>query len=258
MLQEHASEINVCVFSHIASYPGVILPIKDLVQLCKSYGIPTIVDGAHALGSIRIDLQDIQPDFWFGNCHKWLGSPKSAALLYVAPQWQLEYWPQPTVIDSFADAFSDRFIWDGTRDRSAFCAITDTLAWREEIGGEDKIIDYNLELAAWGVENLVDKWGTYSLAPASMTGPMANIALPSTNTTICTQMCSAISQSGFYAGCSTLPAENSKSGETLCFVRLSAQIYIAKEDFIQVRKAVSAVLTETETVVTSSSSIELD
>lgn len=123
-----ALNIRIAVISHISAYPSVVLPVKELVELFHSYNIPVVVDGAHALGNIDINLgamgefdfasfhlsslnmhawMDVwcccvtgDPDYYFANAHKWLFAPKSAAVLYVRNDHQLEYVPAPMLIDS--------------------------------------------------------------------------------------------------------------------------------------------------------------
>ncbi|CAF4419824.1 unnamed protein product, partial [Adineta steineri] len=60
-LEANASSINirVAIFSHVSAYPAVILPVKQLVELFHRYNIPVIVDGAHALGNIEINIEDM-------------------------------------------------------------------------------------------------------------------------------------------------------------------------------------------------------
>ncbi len=45
----------VCV-SHITSLPAVIMPIKEIAIVCRDRGVPLMVDGAHALGQLDLDL----------------------------------------------------------------------------------------------------------------------------------------------------------------------------------------------------------
>jgi selenocysteine lyase/cysteine desulfurase len=59
----------------------VVLPIAALTRLLRSYGIITVIDGAHAVGNIPIDVAAADPDYYPGNMHKWFFAPKSAALL---------------------------------------------------------------------------------------------------------------------------------------------------------------------------------
>ena len=86
-LKANASSLNIrcCVISHISAYPSVVLPIAELTRLLRSYNIITIIDGAHAVGNIAIDVAAVDPDYYLGNMHKWFFSPKSAALLYADP-----------------------------------------------------------------------------------------------------------------------------------------------------------------------------
>eukprot|EP01114_Cavostelium_apophysatum_P020239 TRINITY_DN6735_c0_g1_i1.p1 TRINITY_DN6735_c0_g1~~TRINITY_DN6735_c0_g1_i1.p1 ORF type:complete len:348 (-),score=46.16 TRINITY_DN6735_c0_g1_i1:352-1365(-) len=71
------------IFDHIISETATILPIKKLIELCRKRGIVVIIDGAHAVGQIPIDLRDLDPDYYVSNCHKWLCSGKGCAFLYV-------------------------------------------------------------------------------------------------------------------------------------------------------------------------------
>ena len=61
------------LLEHIHSQPAICLPIKDMVQLCRDYGVDEIaVDGAHGVGSIPdLDVTKIGADFYYSNLHKW-------------------------------------------------------------------------------------------------------------------------------------------------------------------------------------------
>ena len=101
-LAEHAGTIRLLVISHITSVPAVTLPVAEILALARAAGdIAVLVDGAHALGQVDIDLQAMgDPDFYVSNAHKWLYAPKGAAFLYVRKDRQLPHFPEPSVISS--------------------------------------------------------------------------------------------------------------------------------------------------------------
>ncbi len=42
----------------------MVFPFKELVQLCKKYGILSLVDGAHSVGQHKIDVAEVDCDFF--------------------------------------------------------------------------------------------------------------------------------------------------------------------------------------------------
>jgi selenocysteine lyase/cysteine desulfurase len=65
-------KVKVAVFDTVASVPGVRLPFEELVKVCHEEGILSVIDGAHAVGQIHVDLGALQPDFFVSNCHKYV------------------------------------------------------------------------------------------------------------------------------------------------------------------------------------------
>ncbi|KAH3590976.1 hypothetical protein KXW46_002704, partial [Aspergillus fumigatus] len=64
--------VRVAVFDTIVSLPGVRFPFERLIEACRAEGILSVVDGAHGIGQIPLDLGALQPDFFTTNCHKWV------------------------------------------------------------------------------------------------------------------------------------------------------------------------------------------
>ena len=117
-------------FSHISSPTALTFPVEELCRRASDHGILTFVDGAHAPGQIPLDLVSLGADFYTGNCHKWMMSPKGAGFLYAdrAVQPLIEpfvvswgYSSQPGV--STGRPFLDNLQWLGTNDLSAYLAV---------------------------------------------------------------------------------------------------------------------------------------
>lgn len=55
----------VAVIDAIVSIPGVLLPWKEMIQICKEEGVISVIDAAHAIGQeVDINLKESDPDFW--------------------------------------------------------------------------------------------------------------------------------------------------------------------------------------------------
>src|SRR5947207_112939 len=88
-LFESLTERTRAVFvSHITSETALLLPVAEIVARARAEGLTTIVDGAHAVAQVDLDLDALGADFYAGNCHKWLCAPKGAGFVHVRPEWQ--------------------------------------------------------------------------------------------------------------------------------------------------------------------------
>ncbi len=161
---------------------------------------------------------------YFGNLHKWLFVPKSAAFLYVRRDHQLPHIPAPACVDNpETQTFTDRYIWTGTRDRTAYCAIADAITFRESLGGEAAIMNYTRSLALAGGHVLVGNWSTRLLGPDSMASSMVSVQVPTDNTTACGVVAGLLrSRYNYYMPASV--ALDAAHGDIACYWRLSAQV----------------------------------
>ena len=75
---------QVAVFTHCSNVFGYILPVWEMAQLCKSYGVPFIIDAAQSAGTQPVRLGDLGADFIAMPGHKGLLGPQGTGLLLCA------------------------------------------------------------------------------------------------------------------------------------------------------------------------------
>src|SRR5262245_14453718 len=176
---------RLAVLDHVTSVTALVFPIERLVSELESRGIPTLVDGAHAIGMVPLDLARLGASYYTSNAHKWLCAPKGAAILYVRPDRKEGIHPL-VISHGWAGAedgrarFQREFDWVGTRDPSPWLAAPESLRLLGGLfpGGWRDLMERNraLALAARGI--LLDALGLEPPCPESMIGSMASIPLP--------------------------------------------------------------------------------
>ena len=216
--------VRVAVISHIASIPAFVLPVSELIEICRNHGALSLVDGAHAIGQIPINVSSLAPDFYLSNIHKWMYGPKGTAFLYVRPSSQLPRFPEPTVISSSGKPdFLGRYAYVGTRDYSAYASIPAAFDFREELGDRN-VYAYCRGLALWASDHLAYKWGTRVLVPNSMQAFMVNVELPTNSTSDATALQVALDKThSMYIVVAEI--------DGIIYTRLSSQVYLEKSDF---------------------------
>ena len=75
---------KAAVFTHVSNVFGYILPVPELGQLCRQYGVPFILDAAQSAGSIPLNIQALGADFIAMPGHKGLLGPQGTGLLLCA------------------------------------------------------------------------------------------------------------------------------------------------------------------------------
>ena len=89
---------------------------------CLLRNVLTFVDGAHALGSLPLNISELNPDFYVSNAHKWLASAKGCAFLYVRRDLQDKVRPA-VVSHGLGSGFNSEFVWTGLFFLFCFCSI---------------------------------------------------------------------------------------------------------------------------------------
>ena len=167
---------RLAIVDHISSPTALVFPVDRLVKELRNRGILSLVDGAHAVGMVDIDLAELDPDFWTGNFHKWCCSPRGSAGFYVRADHRELTAPLVTSWHSL-EGMVRAFSWTGTADYTPYLAVPAALEFMEKLGWE-RLRLHNRELAAFGREVLTKATEAPSQPPEGLFEAMTIAELP--------------------------------------------------------------------------------
>ena len=72
---------SLVVVNHISNALGVINPVKEMIKLAHDHGALTLIDGAQSCGHMKVDVQELDADFYTMASHKMCG-PTGVGVLY--------------------------------------------------------------------------------------------------------------------------------------------------------------------------------
>ena len=184
------SQTKVIFLSHLTWGTALTFPIEELIQRAKENGIWTVIDGAHAPGHIPLQLDELDADFYSGNCHKWMLTPKGSAFLHVHPR--VQHLIEPLVVshgwnpEAEGDGalgnsrFIDSLEFQGTRDLAPLLAIPAAIDFMEKYQWPE--VKKACHKLVW---EIAEEWATITgLAPLvqpELRADMQMVALPLPN-----------------------------------------------------------------------------
>ncbi len=173
---------HILFLSHITSPTALIFPVQELCRRAREAGILSIVDGAHTVGQIPLDMEAIGADFYASNAHKWLCAPKGAAFVHV--RRAVQDLVEPLVVSWGYEAATpgpsrliDEQEWTGTRDPSAYLAVPEAIRFAERHHWED-IRRRCHALAQQARERITALFGLPPLSPDSDEWYMQMVTVP--------------------------------------------------------------------------------
>lgn len=83
LFTEKTRIVSVC---HVSNVLGTVNPVKDIVRIAHEHGVPVMVDGAQSAPHFKVDVQDIDCDFFVFSGHKVYG-PTGIGVLYGKEAW---------------------------------------------------------------------------------------------------------------------------------------------------------------------------
>lgn len=84
--QKLSPKTKIVAISHVSNTLGTINPIKQIIELAHAQGTPVIIDGAQAVSHLKVDVQDLDCDFYCFSGHK-MYAPMGIGVMYGKAQW---------------------------------------------------------------------------------------------------------------------------------------------------------------------------
>jgi len=118
---------KAALFCHVFWTTGNTLPLKEIISELRNKNVISVIDGAQSAGALKINLDDLNPDFYCVPGQKWLLGPVGTGFLYVnkALFGKRPPWPSVLGYESAGDASDDgqydlNFKWSPKKDAGLF------------------------------------------------------------------------------------------------------------------------------------------
>ena len=73
-------------FAHVSNVLGTVNPAKEMIATAHAHGVPVLIDGAQSVPHMKVDVQDLDADFFALSGHKIYG-PTGVGVLYGKEEW---------------------------------------------------------------------------------------------------------------------------------------------------------------------------
>ena len=167
--------------AHVSNVLGTINPVKDIIREAHAHGIPVLVDGAQSAPHMKIDVQDLDCDFFAFSGHKMYG-PTGIGVLYGKEEWLEKLPPYQG-----GGEMIDKVTWErttferlpfkfeaGTPDYVATHGLATAIDYMERIG-LDNIEAHEQELMRYCMEQLQTIDGMHIYGPLSPLGTVPSV-----------------------------------------------------------------------------------
>ena len=131
------SRTKLIMVCHMINITGHILPIRKICDMAHRHGVEVMVDGAHCVGHIDVNIAELRCDYYGSSLHKWLATPLGTGLLFVSKDKISKIWPLLADYIKEGDKIQ-RLNHTGTHAVHTDLAIDDAMDYLEMIGIQRK------------------------------------------------------------------------------------------------------------------------
>ena len=146
--------------AHVSNVLGITNPIREIISIAHSYGVPVLVDGAQSTPHIKVNMQELDADFFAFSGHK-LYAPTGIGVLYGKEKWLNEMPPYHGGGEMIKSVRFEKTTYNelpykfeaGTPDYVGAIALGKAIEWVGNVGIE-KIAAHERMLTQYAVEQL--------------------------------------------------------------------------------------------------------
>ncbi|MCQ2271683.1 MAG: cysteine desulfurase [Bacteroidales bacterium] len=155
-----SSRTRLLAITHVSNTLGTINPIKKIIEIAHNQNVPVLIDGAQAVAHCKVDVQDLDCDFYCFSAHK-MYAPMGIGVMYGKEEWLNKMRPyqgggemikQVTFAKTTYNELPFKFE-AGTPSVGDAMGLKVAIDYLENIGME-KIATYESELLNYAVERL--------------------------------------------------------------------------------------------------------
>ncbi len=151
---------KIIAITHLSNVTGTIVPIKEIVEIAKKKNIPVLVDGCQSAPHIKIDVKDLDCDFYAISGHKVYG-PTGVGILYGKKKWLEKMPPYIGGGGMISEVKKDEVTFAplpekyeaGTMATAEIVAFNESIKFMNTIG-IDNIIKHEKELTNYALDKL--------------------------------------------------------------------------------------------------------
>ena len=161
-LDEYLStgKVKLVAFSHVSNVLGTITPVKEIISKCKNAGVKTLIDGAQAVPHMKVDLTELDCDFYAFSAHKMLG-PTGVGVLWAKKEILEKMTPYQGGGDMIREVHKYETTWNdlpykfeaGTPNIADVIGFKTAIEYLQKIGMEN-IRNHELELTKYALEQM--------------------------------------------------------------------------------------------------------
>lgn len=148
--------------THVSNVLGTINPVKEMIAAAHKKNIPVLIDGAQAVPHIRVDMQELDADFYVFSGHKIYG-PTGIGVLYGKEHWLNAMPPYQGGGEMIAKVTFEKTTYNelpfkfeaGTPDYIGSTALAEALRYVQTIGLDD-IAEWEMELTHYAMKLMSD------------------------------------------------------------------------------------------------------